>query len=76
MNLQKEDECIAKFLTIIMLFYFNLIFNFRKCDKLPTFNKYAIWYQHTMNKTMKEYGVTNDRIIISIFIVDLNHDLN
>jgi len=34
----------AKFPTIIMLFYFKLIFNFRKCDKLSSFNKSAIWY--------------------------------
>ena len=38
-----------------MLFYFNVIFNFRKCDKLSTFNKYAIRYQHTMRHLVKEY---------------------
>jgi len=41
-----------------------LIFNFRKCDKLSMFNKYAICYQHTMHHLVKEYGVMNDRIII------------
>ena len=57
-ELAERDD--AKFLTIIMLFYFN----FRKCDKLSTFNTYAIWYQHTKCHLVKEYGVMNDRIII------------
>jgi len=47
----------AKFLTIIMLFYFSVIFNLRECDKLSTFNRYATWYEHTMCHVVKEYGL-------------------